>query len=63
MEKKERFKQVLVEDFRDPIQDPLYDTQVIVDLVTGVQYLISRQGGICPLLDRDGKPLLHTGEE
>lgn len=34
--------------------------QVLLDTVTGVQYLLTQYGsgvGLCPLLDRDGKPL------
>lgn len=34
--------------------------QVILDTATGVQYLFvqsSYAGGLCPLLDQDGKPL------
>ena len=34
--------------------------QVILDTATGVQYLFIQSGyagGLCPLLDRDGKPL------
>ena len=33
---------------------------VLQDTVTGVQYLYVKEGyggGLCPLLDRDGKPL------
>ena len=34
--------------------------QVLLDTATGVQYLFVQSGyagGLCPLLDRDGKPL------
>lgn len=34
--------------------------QVILDTATGVQYLFVQggyAGGLCPLLDRDGKPV------
>ena len=34
--------------------------QVILDTATGVQYLFVQSGyagGLCPLLDKDGKPL------
>lgn len=34
---------------------------VLLDTATGVQYLFAQSGyagGLCPLLDRDGKPLL-----
>lgn len=33
---------------------------VLLDTVTGVQYLFASSGsagGLCPLIDRDGKPL------
>lgn len=33
---------------------------VLLDTVTGVQYLFTQTGyagGLCPLIDRDGKPL------
>ena len=33
---------------------------VLLDTVTGVQYLFTQAGyagGLCPLIDRDGKPL------
>ena len=36
--------------------------EIIVDKETGVQYLICVNGyggGITPLLDKDGRPLLH----
>lgn len=34
--------------------------QILLDTATGVQYLFVRSGyagGLCPLLDKDGKPL------
>jgi hypothetical protein len=38
---------------------------IIVDKTTGVQYLFVVQGysgGLAPLIDKDGKPLLYTSE-
>lgn len=38
---------------------------IITDKLTGVQYLVnsaSDQGGITPLIDKDGKPLLSEPE-
>lgn len=40
----------------------LYATDIIVDLATGVQYLFAatgNSGGLTPLLDPEGKPLLY----
>ena len=31
--------------------------KVLLDTATGVQYLFVHSGGLCPLLDKDGKPL------
>lgn len=39
--------------------------KIIVDTQTGVNYLINTEGyagGITPLLDRDGKPVISTVE-
>ena len=39
-------------------------TKIITDRATGVQYLFFESGhcgGLCPLLDQDGKPLLAGG--
>ena len=36
--------------------------RVLVDTTTGVQYLFIHDGyagGLCPLLDRDGKPIVQ----
>lgn len=33
---------------------------VVYDSHTGVMYLVSRAGGVCPMIDADGRPLLHT---
>lgn len=38
--------------------------EIWVDTVTGVQYMFRQNGyagGLTPLLDKDGKPLLFTG--
>lgn len=32
--------------------------EILVDMETGVEYLVMSRGGVTPLLDRDGKPLL-----
>lgn len=37
---------------------------VIVDKETGVNYLATKfgvAGGVCPLIDRDGKPIIAKG--
>jgi len=39
--------------------------QVLLDKVTGVQYLFVQSGyagGLCPLLDKDGKPISWGGQ-
>ncbi len=39
--------------------------QVLLDKATGVQYLFVQNGyagGLCPLLDRDGKPVSWNNE-
>jgi len=44
----------------------LYYTKVIVDRLTGIQYVYHRQnngGGMTVLLGPDGKPLLYTPEQ
>lgn len=38
-------------------------TCVAYDSQTGVMYLISRGGGICPMLDADGNVLLYSPEK
>ncbi|MBQ8965449.1 DUF6440 family protein [Ruminococcus sp.] len=40
-------------------------SQIIVDMITGVNYLWIKEGyggGLTPLLDRDGKPLVTPAE-
>lgn len=32
--------------------------EILVDMETGVEYLVMGRGGVTPLLDRGGKPLL-----
>ncbi len=47
-------------------QGTISTLQIVVDTQTGVQYLKSvtgYAGGITPLLDRDGRPLLAAPEE
>ena len=44
----------------------LWNSSIIVDTQTGVQYVYNSEsmngGGLTPLLDADGKPLLYRGE-
>lgn len=35
---------------------------IYVDTVTGVHYLSDGEGGICVMVDADGKPLVDKGE-
>ena len=38
---------------------------VVVDRETGVNYLVAKfgtGGGICPLIDKDGKPIIRSEE-
>lgn len=47
-------------------QGGLYEAKIIVDKETGVNYLWTASGyagGLSPLLDRDGKPVITTVEE
>lgn len=37
-------------------------SHVFVDRETRVQYFINYKGGICPLIDENGKPLLYEGD-
>ena len=42
------------------------DVYIVTDTRTGVQYLVwseFEKGGICVLVDRDGKPLVKGGTE
>ena len=44
----------------------MYVRKVLVDKQTGVNYLFVSEGyagGLCPLLDRDGKPVVTTVSE
>jgi len=46
-------------------QGVMTSTQIWVDRETGVQYLFRQDGhagGLCPLVDRDGKPLLKEAK-
>jgi hypothetical protein len=36
---------------------------IYVDNLTGVQYLKTNQGGICMMVDTEGKPLIWEGEK
>ncbi len=47
-------------------QGTIRTMEIWVDRETGVQYLFrydSYAGGLCPLVDRDGKPLLAGNRE
>ena len=39
---------------------PASTARILVDMDTGAQYLETVSGGLTPLLDRSGKPLLCT---
>jgi hypothetical protein len=39
-----------------------YSSGVFVDKETRVQYFVNYHGGITPLIDENGKPLLYEGE-
>ena len=55
--KEERFEVIYNEG--NGLSNPL--RKVLLDTATGVQYLFVEDGyagGLCPLLDREGKPLL-----
>ena len=36
---------------------------IYVDNLTGVQYLLTSYGGICVMVDAEGKPLIWKGVE
>lgn len=36
---------------------------IYVDNLTGIQYLSTRQGGVCVMVDAEGKPLIWEGEK
>jgi hypothetical protein len=37
--------------------------EIYVDNLTGVQYLKTYQGGVCVMVDTEGKPLIWEGAE
>ena len=56
MAKNERFKVVYSQGVVDVVQ-------ILVDTETGVNYLFSKDGyggGLAPLLDKDGKPVISS---
>lgn len=56
MSKEKRFEKVYT-------QGALEITQILVDKETGVNYIFHQSGnagGLTPLLDRDGKPVVST---
>ena len=42
-------------------RDPLYT--IYVDTRTGVQYLRTYNGGVCVMVDAEGRPLIWEGEK
>jgi hypothetical protein len=36
---------------------------IYVDNLTGIQYLSTNQGGVCVMVDAEGKPLIWEGEK
>lgn len=40
---------------------PMYE--IYVDNLTGIQYLSTHQGGVCVMVDAEGKPLIWEGAE
>ena len=48
-----RFERVRGERYHDS-----RTLEIVVDNETGVNYLITGRGGITPLLDKDGKPVI-----
>ena len=56
MDKNERFEKVYS-------QGKMHEVQIWVDKETGVNYMFYHQGyagGLTPLLDKDGKPVIST---
>lgn len=37
--------------------------EIYVDSLTGIQYLSTNQGGVCVMVDAEGKPLIWEGEK
>jgi hypothetical protein len=37
--------------------------EIYVDNLTGIQYLSTHQGGVCVMVDAEGKPLIWEGEK
>lgn len=59
MAKKEERFEVVFTDKGNGLTAPT--RKVLLDTATGVQYLFVSEGyagGLCPILDKDGKPLL-----
>ena len=56
MDKNERFEKIYY-------QGKVHEIQIWVDKETGVNYMFYHQGyagGLTPLLDKDGKPVIST---
>ena len=41
---------------------PMY-YEIYVDNLTGIQYLRTYQGGVCVMVDAEGRPLIWEGEK
>lgn len=41
---------------------PEYFMMFYVDTETGIMYVKTSNGGVCVMLDRDGKPLIYEGD-
>ena len=37
--------------------------EIYVDSLTGIQYLSTNQGGVCVMVDAEGRPLIWEGEK
>lgn len=37
--------------------------EIYVDSLTGIQYLSTNQGGVCVMVDAEGRPLIWEGAE
>ena len=37
--------------------------EIYVDNLTGIQYLSTHQGGVCVMVDAEGRPLIWEGEK
>ena len=60
-----RFEQLRKETPFPTVGTVHYDQILIIirDTQTGVQYLMTDKGGITPLLDKDGKPIMDDSHQ